>query len=214
MDLTHILGNNSTVFGNISRQVIQNDLVYLSRRIKKCGVLKLYVNSHDPELIELYRQHVADHNRMMQFANFPNSGFDLFIPQSTTFNTPNANKLINLGIKTEMFYCDIDSRQLTSSAFLVHPRSSISKTQLMLSNHTGIIDSGYRGFLMGAFRWLPDPSDNLYDYTVERHTRLLQICLPTLEPILVYLVENEDELSTTERGVGGFGSTGIVGTHT
>jgi dUTPase len=46
------------------------------------------------------------------------------------------------------------------------------------------------------------------DYVVDKHTRLLQICHPTLCRIFVKLVD-ESELSTTVRGVGGFGSTGL-----
>jgi len=91
-------------------------------------------------------------------------------------------------------------------AFNVHPRSSISKTQLMLANHTGIIDSGYRGNLIGAFRWLKH--DSTTQYIVEKHTRLLQICHPSLCGIHVKLVD-ESELSNTSRGSGVFGSTGL-----
>ena len=40
-------------------------------------------------------------------------------------------------------------------------------------------------------------------------TRMFQICSPTLEPFLVEIVEMEEELGITERGNGGFGSTGI-----
>ena len=64
----------------------------------------------------------------------------------------------------------------------------------------GIIDRDYRGNLMGCF-------DNISseDYVIKAGTRLLQICAPNLEPITFELV---DELSTTSRGTGGFGSTG------
>jgi dUTP pyrophosphatase len=193
---------------NVFTAAVLNDVSALSRTFSKCGILKLYVDSQDDALVDLYRKHVKDHNEAMLTANYPNSGFDLFVPDETVFAQPFVTQMINLGIKTEMFYCDLEKRTMAPSAFVVHPRSSISKTQLMLANHTGIIDSGYRGFLMGAFRWLPQQSAT---YSIERHTRLLQLCLPTLEPILVYLVETSDELSTTERGAGGFGSTGIVG---
>jgi dUTP pyrophosphatase len=71
----------------------------------------------------------------------------------------------------------------------------------MLANHTGIIDSGYRGSLIAAIRSL-----QFNTYTVDPGTRLVQICHPTLCPIYVVVV-NEDELSTSERGDGGFGST-------
>jgi len=190
---------------------IRNDLILLSRRVTKCGILKLYVDGTDADLVALYRQHTEQHNRAILESAFPNSGFDVFIPQDTVFETPIVTQMVNLGIKTEMLQCDIAGRRIDPSAFLVHPRSSISKTQLMLANHTGIIDSGYRGFLMGAFRWLYD--GRIDWYPLQKHTRLLQICMPSLDPILVYLVENEDALSTTERGDGGFGSTGIVGTQ-
>ena len=89
--------------------------------------------------------------------------------------------------------------------FYLYPRSSISKTPLMLANHTGIIDSGYRGNLKVAMRSMYfDETDS---YTVSANSRLVQICDPTLKPIYVVIVD-ESELSNTERGEGGFGSTG------
>jgi len=74
----------------------------------------------------------------------------------------------------------------------------------MLANSVGIIDSGYRGPIIGAFRNIsckPEP------YVVEKYSRLLQICAPDLRPIMVELV-GENFFETTERGDGGFGSTG------
>jgi dUTP pyrophosphatase len=104
-----------------------------------------------------------------------------------------------------MYYCESNSISIKNTAFYIYPRSSISKTPLMLANNTGIIDSGYRGSLIGAFRWLRTNSDN---YTVEQNTKLVQICHPSLCPIYVVLV-NEEDLTSTERGDGGFGSTGV-----
>ena len=40
-------------------------------------------------------------------------------------------------------------------------------------------------------------------------TRMFQICSPTLEPFLVEIVESEEDLGFTQRGSGGFGSTGV-----
>jgi dUTPase len=45
---------------------------------------------------------------------------------------------------------------------------------------------------------------------VEKHTRLFQICHPSLCPVFVVLVD-ESELNLSERGDGGFGSTGAKG---
>jgi dUTPase len=82
----------------------------------------------------------------------------------------------------------------------------------MLANHTGIIDSGYRGNLIAALRYLNMTTDreNPNIYELEAHTRIVQICHPELLPIYVVMVD-ESELSTTVRGSGGFGSTGLKG---
>jgi dUTP pyrophosphatase len=116
--------------------------------------------------------------------------------------------MINHQVKGEMYFVDRTTHHCEPSAYMMYPRSSISKTELMLSNHTGIIDSGYRGFLMGAFRWLKPENASHDDYSIDRYTRLLQICLPTLHPIFVVLVD-ESELTDSTRGAGGFGSTGL-----
>ena len=169
---------------------------------KQCVVLKLAVSNNNENLLELYKQHINKHNAAILSDPFPNSGFDLFFPEDVVFDKEIQSVFVDLQVKCEMINHDAQS-----SAFLVHPRSSLSKTPLMLANHTGIIDSGYRGNLIGAFRWLKPLSSNEREYTVERHTRLLQICHPSLCPILVELVD-ENELSSTNRGIGGFGSTG------
>jgi dUTP pyrophosphatase len=107
------------------------------------------------------------------------------------------SQMISMGVKAEMLF-----QGEQSCGYFMFPRSSISKTPLMLANHTGIIDSGYRGFLIGAFRNLMGE-----DYIVEENTRLLQVCHPSLCPIYVVLSQ-EEELSSTVRAEGGFGSTG------
>jgi len=188
------------------------------------AVLKLAVNGDQPELMELYTSHIAKHNSSVQLALFPNSGFDIFVPEETVFDRDFVTKFVDLKIKTEMIYCDkninvtleMDSGETEtisgasySSGYYVYPRSSISKTPLMLANHVGIIDSGYRGNLIAAVRKLPsDPEQSTY--VVEKHTRLFQVCHPTLCPVFVVLVP-ESELNSSERGEGGFGSTGASG---
>jgi dUTP pyrophosphatase len=215
------------------------------------AVLKLAVSPSNPELLELYTSHVAKHNIAMEKSLFFNSGFDLFFPSETVFDKDFAAKFVDLNIKCEMLYCD-KNIQLTletddgelenvsgasySCGYYVYPRSSISKTPLMLANHVGIIDSGYRGNIMVAIRKFPsDKDDSLLDsyvvksvntpihsltptspfgvreystYVVEKHSRLFQICHSSLCPVFVVLVP-ESELNSSERGEGGFGSTGV-----
>jgi dUTP pyrophosphatase len=113
-----------------------------------------------------------------------------------------------MGVKAEMLYFDSNISMVSNCAFTIYPRSSISKTPLMLANHTGIIDAGYRGSLIGAFRWLKSNTSTETEYVVEKHTRLLQVCHPSLCPIFVVIVD-ENDLTSSERGNGGFGSTGV-----
>lgn len=172
------------------------------------AILKLCVNSNNNALTSIYEQKVETHNVAILNNAFADSGFDLFVPDNVTFNREIESKFIDFQVKAEMVYCDVRSNRLRTCAYNIHPRSSISKTPLMLANHTGIIDAGYRGSLIGAFRWLNESNSSNNYYVVESNTRLVQVCHPTLCPIYVVLV-NENELSTTERGAGGFGSTGV-----
>jgi dUTP pyrophosphatase len=87
---------------------------------------------------------------------------------------------------------------------LVFPRSSIRKTRLQLSNSVGVIDSGYRGELQATFNKITTTIENQKnDYKVgDRIFQLMVIPHPHVDFIEV------NELSETERGDGGFGSTG------
>ena len=158
----------------------------------------------DPNLRVLYRGHIDQHNSEVLNNPFPNSGFDLFVPATTVFAPDASTKMVGLGVKCEMVRV-LDNQVVGSSPFYMYPRSSMSKTPLMLANHVGIIDSGYRGELIAALRNL---SGNPYELLQD--TRLTQICLPSLDAFTVEIVE-QDNLSSTARGAGGFGSTGLVG---
>jgi len=164
------------------------------------AVLKLAISTENKELLEIYKKTIQTHNKNMIVDPYPNSGFDLFVPETTIFSDGFKTKMIDFKLKAEMLYYKDEIQQ--NAAFFLYPRSSLSKTPLMLANHMGIIDTGYRGSLMGAFRCFTE------NYTVEKDTKLLQICHPSLCKIFVAIVE-EGELSSTTRGEGGFGSTGV-----
>ncbi len=85
-------------------------------------------------------------------------------------------------------------------AYYLYPRSSISKTPLRMSNSVGIIDAGYRGHIMAKVDNISDT-----DFVVKTGDRYFQICVPFLITPTVVLTEVND---VTERGAGGFGSTG------
>ena len=80
------------------------------------------------------------------------------------------------------------------------PRSSISKTPLRQCNSIGLIDAGYRGEIMAAVDNIKETS-----FTVNPGQRLFQLVSMDGGAISFEIVP---ELSETERGKGGFGSTG------
>ena len=84
---------------------------------------------------------------------------------------------------------------------LVFPRSSIRKYELALSNSVGVIDSGYRGELQATFK-KTNGLDSLAYKVGDRVAQIMIIPYPPIE------FDEVAELSDTERGDGGFGSTG------
>jgi len=177
------------------QKVIQKNSIF--------GLLKIYTSNE--ELKNTYLAHIEKHNTQIATDKYPNSGFDLFCPTDYVISESFVTKFLDLGVKCEMFTFTNTQGVLSASptGFYMYPRSSISKTPLMLANHTGIIDSGYRGNLIAAVRQLPI----MNEYQVEKNARLFQICHPSLCPIYVEILD-EDVLSQTSRGEGGFGSTG------
>lgn len=155
------------------------------------------------ELYNKYENAITVHNNSVINKQYPDSGFDIFFPNAVSFQSAKS-EFAKMGIVCGMKIYDQNKEKWASSGYYSYPRSSISKTPLMLANHVGIIDSGYRGPLIGAFRNIASQ----VPYVVEEYTRLLQICAPDLRPIIVELVE-ESFFEETERGSGGFGSTGI-----
>jgi dUTP pyrophosphatase len=87
---------------------------------------------------------------------------------------------------------------------LVFPRSSIRKTRLQLSNSVGVIDSGYRGELQATFNKITTTLENQKnDYKVgDRVAQIMIIPHPSID------FQEVEYLSNTQRGEGGFGSTG------
>jgi len=183
-------------------------------QINEGVVLKLWVDPNIPGLRELYTEQISKHNESVNTADFPNSGFDLFVAYKTTvppITTDNyKSEMIKFGVKCEMYKrlmnLNDDSEYRETTACLLTPRSSMSQAPLIQSNHIGLIDSGYRGEIKAPVRNLIQT-----DYVIEPHTRLFQLWHPCAFPFTVIMVDDESELSSTERGEGGFGSSGIVG---
>jgi len=164
----------------------------------------LNIKPLNDEIKEMYINHETFHAG--------DSGLDLFTPEDVLIKC-GETIFIKLGIKCEMNQIGPSGSTRRSVSFYLYPRSSISKTPLVLKNSVGIIDAGYRGELMAAVQYIPRVEDiqSIMEgttpvYKVPKGTRLVQICTADLSTFNYKL---KDDLSETERGEGGFGSTGI-----
>jgi dUTPase len=185
----------------------------------KSSCLKADSNPNYQELVTVYREKVEAHNKKVRESQYADSGFDLLIPfdyseyengytdnhiSKVTFRAP-------LGVKCSMSRLSPTTTPAPCGHYL-YPRSSIVKTPFRLSNSVGIIDSGYRGEIMAVVDNI-DSANNDTKACIRKYmspmTRMFQICSPTLEPFLVEIVDSEERLGSSERGNGGFGSTGV-----
>ena len=193
----------------------------------KIMVLRVFVDSDDDRLRDMYRNAALAHNnKLLTNPSHIDAGFDLFAPGKDDPHAsesklhffgpgwpgkPPVNKLdFNVCCAARMH---ADTGKNFNTGYYMHPRSSLSKTQLRLANSTGIVDAGYRGHLIGMFDVVNippnSPPDRASDYCGMKYDRYLQICAPGLVPIIVEIVESLSDLGDeTERGAGGFGSTG------
>lgn len=86
---------------------------------------------------------------------------------------------------------------------LIFPRSSISTYSLAMANCVGVVDSGYRGELICKFKVNTTSLPKMYQVG-ERFAQLIIMPYPTIEWNVV------EELTETERGETGFGSTNEI----
>jgi dUTP pyrophosphatase len=183
----------------------------------KVMLLYVYVDSEDNTLRNMYYAAANNHNeKIMNNSYHIDAGFDLFAPgkndnytdeEDLIFSHDKVNKLdFKISCSAKMY---TDKNKSFNTGYYMYPRSSISKTKLRLANSVGIIDSGYRGHLIGVFDVVNNYYDNYKDYFGKKFDRYAQICAPGLVPIIVEIVEKKQDLGLeTERGENGFGSTG------
>ena len=172
------------------------------------------------ELVKMYTEKTAAHNKKVAESEYPDSGFDLFTPYDVSSHdfgyTDNRLSPVTfrapLSVKCAMSTTTIGEIEKRATGYYLYPRSSIVKTPFRIANSVGIIDAGYRGEIMAVVDNI-DAANNDLKACLERYmpsmSRVFQICAPSLEPFFVRIVEHECELGVTERGSGGFGSTGV-----
>lgn len=157
-----------------------------------------------------------------------NAGFDLFVAKEHQCEAGKVS-LLDLGCRARMVKVNPDSSE-EDVHYWMPPRSSIWKSGVTQANSLGIIDKSYRGLLMGAvlpihkpsgywsqmtagdgpktgtYVWMNCDSKDTGSPLIEKGQRLFQIVAPDMGWIKeIKIVES---LSLTQRGEGGFGSSG------
>jgi len=126
-------------------------------------------------------------------AHSGDAGFDLSACEEITIGV-GERAAVGTGIAVEI---------PDGHAGLVVPRSGLAlRHGISMVNSPGVIDAGYRG----EVRLLLLNTDNASAFTVEPGMRVAQLLVVPLADI--ELIET-DEATATDRGVGGFGSSGL-----
>ena len=156
--------------------------------------------------MKLHFKKLTENAVMPKKAHPTDAGFDL--TATSRWIDDDGNIVYGTGIAVEI---------PEGYAGFVFPRSSNSKKDLILSNCVGVIDSGYRGEIMVKFkgtikirsvRYVKDVSSAIVPIAVrsydvgDRIAQLIILPYPEIE------FEEAEQLSSTDRGLGGYGSTG------
>lgn len=121
------------------------------------------------------------------------AGFDLYCT-STEVNWEKRQLVCHTGLAFEI---------PDGYVGLLFPRSSVSNKPLMMANSVGVIDSGYRGEVTAKFKITGMNEIYASNYQVgDKIVQMIIIPYPKIE-----FVEAES-LSDSDRGTGGYGSTG------
>lgn len=164
---------------------VQQDITDLIRQ--RANQLTLQVKFGSEDVQQLY---ATDSNK--QYST--DSGWDLKFTEDYTIQAGETKK-IDFGVSISCYDEEYDG----TAVWLV-PRSSIVKTPLRLANSMGLIDSSYRGTIKAYVDNIKSES-----FSVKKGESLFQLASPSLRPFTVQVVK---ELTETERGENGFGSTG------
>ncbi len=138
---------------------------------------------------------MADQVKTPEYATAGSAGMDLSacIPGEITIK-PGEIARVNTGIAIQIPQADIGG--------FVFPRSGLSsKHGISLANCVGVIDSDYTGELI-----CPVINHSSKEYTIKPGDRIAQL---VFLPVIKARLQETDKLEPTERGSGGFGSTGV-----
>lgn len=148
-------------------------------------------------------EYIAEDDCEPSRAHNSDAGLDLVCSEYTILEK-NVRQLVPTGVRVAI---------PTGFMGLLVPRSGLSKRGIIMTNSAGIIDSDYRGEIKASLMYIDSSYETLVDKwcPIQKGERIVQlIIVPIVFPVLKKWegTWNEWESSTT-RGAGGFGSTGI-----
>lgn len=144
----------------------------------------------DENVLNVKYKKLTDNAVEPSYAKHGDAGLDLTI--TSVISETDTNITYGFGISVEIPYGYVG---------LLFPRSSVRNFQIILSNCVGVIDSGYRGEIQATFK---KTNTEAVSYQVnERGAQLIIMPYPQIRMV------QSDELSSTERGDKGYGSSGM-----
>ena len=147
-------------------------------------------NDVSPSTIPKLKIKLLSHDATMpQRATTDAAGLDMYSSQPITI-APNTQQLIQTGIAMEIPKGQYGQLQIRSSLAFKHS----------IELKAGLIDSDYRGEIK-ILLYNNGPND----FSIQKGDRIAQMVINVCPQ---FELENSDELEDTERGIGGFGSTG------
>lgn len=142
--------------------------------------------------MDLKIKKLSDNAKMPTYGSLSAAGADLYSSEDVVEFAPGETKLIHTGIAMEI---------PEGYVGLIYARSGIAtKRGLAPANKVGVIDSDYRGEIMVALH-----NHSQVASSIDAGERIAQI---VITPYLRVDFLEVDDLDNTERGTGGFGSTG------
>jgi dUTP pyrophosphatase len=131
------------------------------------------------------------------YAQEGDAGADLRASQACTIAANGGRALVSTGVHLAI---------PQGYAGFVQPRSGLAlRHGVTCLNTPGLIDSGYRG----EIKVILINHDPVEDFTIEVGDRIAQLVIQQVETANFFVVD-ESQLGETERGEGGFGSTGKI----
>jgi dUTP pyrophosphatase len=143
-------------------------------------------------MIDILMKRMTSQAKLFSKAHKSDACFDIFALEDDIVEAFET-KLVHTGIKMSI---------PQGYEGIIRPRSGMSlKTSLRVANSPGTIDSGYRGEVCVVMTNLSNRQQ-----IIEKHQRIAQFTIKKVEAVNIVEV---DEITETERGENGFGSTGL-----